>query len=150
MYSEADMARAKGSIRTDLCIALPILAAVIAGYVYGLKAAQRWLVFLLGALFFAIICFVWAMYFWPHVRYYCFLRDMKRGLSREIHGRLERISEETETQDGVLVRSVFVFLEEEQDERILYINVDKMQALPKIGKPLNVRCYGRHIREVEN
>ena len=149
MYTQTDVTQAKQSIRKDIIVAIPLIAATVALYVYGIQAGIRWVVFVAGALFFIVCCFLWSMYFWPHIRYYRFLHDINTGLSREMHGKLERIGEENELQDGVWVRSVYVFLEEEQDERILYINIDKMGELPAVGMPLNVRCYGRHIRAVE-
>ncbi|MDD6885031.1 MAG: hypothetical protein PUD50_15100 [Eubacteriales bacterium] len=149
MYTEQDIVQAKAKIKQDLLFGIPALIAAIALYVVGIKIGMRLLVYGAAALIFIVCCFVWCMYLWPHIRYYNFLRDMKNGLSRCMEGTFEHLGDAQEIQDGARVLPVYMFLDDEQDERILYINAGKLGALPEPGTHVKALCYGRHIRSLD-
>jgi hypothetical protein len=131
-----------------LILFLPILAALIVVYVLGMS--NRWTVWVMvdGALLFAACCFAWVMYFYPCIRYRQFLNDMDHGLARQVEGRILEVSQTEELQDGVRVRPVRVFIDADQDERLVYLNVSKAEVFPDAGTQVKLNCYGRHIKEV--
>jgi len=148
MYTEQDKLEIRQRIRKYTVILGILLAALLTLYVIGM--IQRWEigVMVIAAAIFAVICFMLSMFLLPCLRYKRFLKDMTEGLSREMVGSIVEISEQEDYQDGVRVYPVRILLKEEQDERIVYINVSKADRMP--GKDVNVRlnCFGRHIREV--
>lgn len=148
MYSEQDIIdinRRISRIRIGLWpvwIALAALSAL--GYVRRIKPlALGGLAVLAAAVLFGVIFFLW-----PCLRYRGFLRDMQKGLSREMVGSVVSVAENPEPQDGARVLPVHLLLTEEQDERIVYLNASKRDRLPPPGTEVRLRLYGRHIREV--
>ena len=75
--------------------------------------------------------------------------EMEAGLSREMRGRIVEVSNKEDLQDGVRVLPVRIYLEDEQDERIVYLNASKKDMFPNEGENVILHCYGRHIRGVE-
>ena len=148
MYTQQDRDWIGKRLRKYIVIALVVLAALIAGDVVGM--AKRWEVWVMvdGVLIFAAACFMWIMYIWPCLRYRRFLIDMQSGLAREVRGKILEISEKEEDQDGVRVYPVHILLQEDLDERIVYLNVSKESMFPKAGESVRLVCFGRHIKEV--
>lgn len=147
MYSEQDLLQINARIKKNLWVLLPVLAVLIAIYVAGLVAAVEWLVMVMGALIFVAGCYGIAAYLLPNVRYRRFLLDMQAGLSRDMRGRIVSITDQEDLQDGVRVLPVHIFLESEQDERIVYLNASKSAGFPQPGTDVELHCYGRHIRD---
>lgn len=149
MYTQQDRDQAKNRIRKYCVIMAVIEAVLIALYVVCIK--QRWQVALIadGCAMFAVICFMWLMFIWPCIRYNGFLRDMSEGIGRKLEGSIVEISQQEDLQDGVRVLPVRIFLKEEQDERIVYLNATKAENFPKAGAEVRLNCFGRHIKEVE-
>lgn len=148
MYSEQDRIQIQQRIKRYSLIMLPILAVLIAAYVYGLKARVQMCSMISGCLLFIFVCFMSMMFFWPCVRYLRFLKDMEDGLTREMSGRIVEISGQEDLQDGVRVLPVRILLSEEQGERIVYLNATKAEGFPKPGESVHLNCFGRHIKEV--
>ena len=148
MYTQQDKIQVRGRIIKYCTITGIFTAALIALYVVGL--IQRWKIGVMatGGAIFAVICFGWLMFIWPCVRYSFFLRDMTNGLTRVVTGSIVEVSQQEDYQDGVRVLPVRIFLDEEQDERIVYLNATKAEGFPKAGTQVELRCYGRHIKEV--
>lgn len=146
MYTEQDRIQIRQRIQKYSCITAVFTLAVIALYVVCLK--QRWeiMTMVTGAVLFAVIAFGWLMFIWPCVRYSMFLKDMKEGLGREVKGSIVEVSAQEDYQDGVRVLPVRIFLEEEQDERIVYLNATKAEGFPKAGAKVTLNCFGRHIK----
>ncbi len=149
MYSEQDMIEINRRIRKNWLVLVPVLAALLAAYVYGLSAGVQWLVMIAGPLVFVAACFGFLAYLWPNMRYRRFLRDMGEGLSREMRGRIVEISEKAELQDGAMVLPVRIFLDDARDERIVYLNASKRAGFPGPGADVALTCFGRHIRRAE-
>ena len=147
MYSERDMLEINRKIRKNLMVLLPVLAALLAAYVFGLAAGVKWLVMAAGPMMFAAACFGFLGWLWPNLRYRRFLRDMNDGLSREMRGTIVAISEAAEPQDGAMVLPVRIFLDDAQDERIVYLNASKRADFPSPGAKVALNCFGRHIRQ---
>ena len=170
MYSERDMHEIDRRIRTNLMVLLPVLAALLAAYIWGLAAGVKWLVMAAGPMMFAAACFGFLGWLWPNLRYRRFLRDMNDGLSREMRGTVVAISEAAEPQDGAMVLPVRILLDDaggekalprasaaavrlgleapnEADERIVYLNASKRAGFPGPGAKVALQCYGRHIRQ---
>lgn len=147
MYTEQDRIQIRQRIKKYSIITAVFAAAAIALYVVCLK--QRWSIMTMatGALIFAVIAFGWLMFIWPCVRYSKFLNDMKEGLGREVKGCIVEVSAQEDYQDGVRVLPVRIFLEEEEDERIIYLNATKAEGFPKPGEKVKFSCFGRHIKE---
>ena len=57
------------------------------------------------------------------------------------------ITDQEDLQDGVRVLPVHIFLESEQDERIVYLDVSKADQFPAPGARVRLNCFGRHIKE---
>ena len=148
MYTQNDKVEIRQSIVKYALILLVMLIALIAVYVVGLNKGIQWLTQAAGLALYAVTCYMWIMYLWPCIRYSIFLKDMEKGLSREIAGRIVEVSGEEELQDGVRVYPVRVLLDAEDDERIVYLNVSKSQEFPASGTQVRLSCFGRHIKEV--
>ncbi len=174
MYSEKDFAVINGKIRKNWLMLAPILAALIAAYVYALRAGIKWLAMAAGALMFISACYGLLAYLLPNMRYRGFLESMKNGLDRDVRGEIVAISDQPEYQDGARVLSVRVRVEPDEggdaearhtsalaerlrlnegedteSERIVYLNVSKREGFPGSGARVTLRCCGRHIKSVE-
>lgn len=148
MYSEKDIIDINIKIKKNFQILVPMLLLLIVAYVAALLMAAQGMVYVVGALICVVTCYGIIACFAPNMRYRRFLLDMQEGLSREMKGRIVEISHKSDYQDGVRVLPVRIFLESEQDERIVYLNVSKTEGFPAEGETVVLRCYGRHIREV--
>lgn len=148
MYTQQDSIQTKNRIIKYSVIAGVLEAALIALFVMCL--IERWeiLTSVTACVMFAVACFFWLMFIWPCIRYMFFLRDMKQGIGRELEGSVVEISAQEEMQDGVRVLPMRIFLESEQDERIVYLNVTKTEYFPKVGAKVALKCFGRHVKEV--
>ena len=173
MYTEQDLNVINARIRKNWLVLGPILAALLAGYIYALSAGIEWLAMVLGALLFVAACYGLLAYLIPNIRYRGFLLDMEAGLSRDVRGTIVEISGTAELQDGAMVLPVRVKLDPDQlessmpvgtveskrlglesnedteDERIVYLNTSKRAMLPGPGTEVVLHCYGRHIKSVE-
>ena len=173
MYTEQDLNVINARIRKNWLVLGPILAALLAGYIYALSAGIEWLAMVLGALLFVAACYGLLAYLIPNMRYRGFLLDMEAGLSRDVRGTIVEISGTPELQDGAMVLPVRVKLDPDQlesampvgtveskrlglesqedteDERIVYLNTAKRAMLPGPGTEVVLHCYGRHIKSVE-
>ena len=173
MYTEQDLNVINARIRKNWLVLGPILAALLAGYIYALSAGIERLAMALGALLFVAACYGLLAYLIPNMRYRGFLLDMEAGLSRDVRGTIVEISGTAELQDGAMVLPVRVKLDPDQlessmpvgtveskrlglesnedteDERIVYLNTSKRAMLPGPGTEVVLHCYGRHIKSVE-
>ena len=172
MYTEQDLNVINARIRKNWLVLGPILAALLAGYIYALSAGIEWLAMVLGALLFVAACYGLLAYLIPNMRYRGFLLDMEAGLSRDVRWTIVEISGTPELQDGAMVLPVRVLLdsdepaaaigasaqsrrlglEEEKDtqgERIVYLNASKRDQFPKAGAEVLLHCYGRHVKSVD-
>ena len=149
MYSEKDFTDIQSRIRKVLIVLLPLLAVILAAYVYALANRVAWLAYAAGVLLFIAGCYGIVDWLWPNVRYKGFLQDMQSGLSREMRGTVVEIAGQAELQDGAQVLPVRILLADEDDERIVYLNASKAADFPGPGTPVALKCYGRHIKEVE-
>lgn len=147
MYSEKDILEINGRIRKTLSAFIPTLIVLIAVYVAALIIPVRWLVYAAGILICIAIVYGLVNCLIPQMRYRRFLLDMASGLSREMQGTIVEIAQKEDLQDGVRVLPVRIFLDAEQDERIVYLNASKADLFPQAGEKVALRCYGRHIRE---
>ena len=148
MYTQQDQIQNKNRIIKYCVITGVVFAAMLAAYVIGIKNRWESVVMTDGCAMFAWVCFMWLMFIWPCVRYSFFLKDLKQGIGRELKGSIVEISGNEEMQDGVRVLPVRIFLESEQDERIVYLNATKTEGFPKPGAKVVLGCFGRHIKQV--
>lgn len=148
MYTEQDRAEIRHRIKKYVSITVGMGLVWIAGYV--LSMIFRWQIpaYAFGIITFITLCFGWIMFIRPCIRYNAFLRDMQSGLGRSMEGTVVEVSGDEDYQDGVRVFPVRILLKEEQDERIVYLNVSKRQQFPEPGTAVRVNCFGRHIKEV--
>lgn len=174
MYSQQDMDGINARIRKNALALAPVLAVLLAAYVYALKAGVKWLAMVVGPLLFVAACYGILAYLWPNIRYRRFLIDLERGLTRTVEGTILDISDVPELQDGARVLTVRLAadgtgegearhasalaerLRAEQPEpaedggdvRILYLNASKREGFPGPGARVSLVCSGRHIRQV--
>lgn len=148
MYTQQDMTDIRQRIGKYSLILAVVLAALIAVYVVCMIVRIQWLAMLDAAAIFVAVCFMWCMYLYPCIRYRGFLKDMETGLVRQMEGSIVAVSDQEDLQDGVRVLPVRIFLKDEQDERIVYLNASKTAGFPAVGSEVKLSCYGRHIREV--
>ena len=73
MYSERDMQEINGRIRKNWLVLVPILAVLLAAYVYGLEASVQWVSMVAGALLVVAACYGLLAYLMPNYRYKGFL-----------------------------------------------------------------------------
>ena len=174
MYTERDMNAIKGKIRKNWLVLAPILAAILAVYIYGLHAGIRWLVMVAGPLLFVAACYGLLAYLLPNMRYRGFLESMQTGLTRTVRGTIVEISDQAELQDGAMVLPVRLRLAEDEtdgreqqhtsalaerlrlmvkedtdDQRIVYLNASKRESFPGPGSAVKLCCSGRHIKSFE-
>lgn len=148
MYTEQDRTEIRQRIIRYSVITVLIALLLLAGYVLGM--IYRWEIWVMidSVLIFSTFCFGWTMYVYPCLRYNNFLKDMQSGLGRSMEGKIVEVSQNEDYQDGVRVLPVRILLKEEQDERIVYLNVTKKEMFPAEGAEVRLNCYGRHIKEV--
>ena len=149
MYSEADLKQVDRRLRNDMCVIVPVAALLLAAFVVALSQRIQWLAMVSLPLLFVAVCYAWIARLWPNMCYKRFLTDMVQGLSRDREGTIVEISRTSELQDGCVVLPVRILLTEEQDERIVYLNVDKAGDFPKEGQQVRLKCFGRHIKQAE-
>lgn len=148
MYSESDKKAIGRRLRNRLLFWIPVIAALLAVFIVGLSKRWQIVVMVDGPLTFCVFLFAWLMYIGPCIRYLNFLNDMQTGLSRQMIGNIVEVSQQEEFQDGVRVLPVRIFLDDEEDERIVYLNVSKLSYFPKEGEHVALDCFGRHIKAV--
>lgn len=177
MYSQKDMDQINGRIRGNLLVLGPVLAVLLAGYIYALKAGVRWLAMVIGPLMFVAACYGFLAWLWPNLRYRRFLDDMANGLTRALEGTVLDIAEAPELRDGAMVLPVRLRLADnadhdgearhtsalaerlrleqpeaadagDEDVRILYLNASKREGFPGPGARVSLLCSGRHIKQV--
>lgn len=148
MYSEKDLIEINGKIKKNVRVWAPILVVLAAVYVAALFLRVQWLAYAAAVLISIAACYGILAYLIPNTRYRRFLMDMEAGLSREMRGRIVEVSNKEDLQDGVRVLPVRIQLADEDDERIVYLNVSKAEGFPAAGTDVKLSCYGRHIKEV--
>ena len=148
MYSERDRAELGRTIRRCALQMAAALAALLALAVVGYARRLLWLALGAMALFAVTVCFGAIFRLSPCLRYRRFLTDMENGLSREMTGRVVAVADADELQDGARVLPVRIFVDQAQDERVVYLNVSKRALFPAEGTRVRLKLYGRHIREV--
>lgn len=149
MYSERDLAEINRRIRNNYLALIPVLLALLAALIAGLRLGVKGLVMAAGPLLGVAAVYGILAHIWPNTRYRSFLTDMENGLSRQMEGTVVEISVKEELQDGARVLPVRLYLEEAQDERIVYLNASKRELFPGVGARVRLTCFGRHIREAE-
>lgn len=148
MYTQQDKIQTKKRIVKYSVITGVLVAVQIAAFVMCLIQRREILTSVTACGMFAVACFMWLMFIWPCIRYMFFLNDMQKGIGRELTGSVVEISAQEEMQDGVRVLPVRFLLENEQDERIVYLNATKTEYFPAVGEKLTLKCFGRHIKEI--
>ena len=175
MYSQRDIDEINGKIRKNVIALAPVLAVILAAYIYALHAGIQWLAMVAGPLLFVAACYGILGWLWPNMRYRSFLYAMEDGLSRTVEGTVIEVCDAAELQDGAMVLPVRLKLNaaeaeaaearhtsalaerlrleqpEEgggEDERLLYLNVSKRQGFPAPGTAVSLVCSGRHIKQV--
>lgn len=170
MYTQRDLQQVNAALRREWFILGPVLLVLAGAYVYALAARVRWLAMVCGSLLFVVLCYGLLARIRPLMRYRRFLRDLEQGLTRQVRGTVLQIGERAELQDGAMVLPVRLLLAEGEpsvrreslaaerlnartgtddgNERILYINYSKRQAMPRVGQRATFTCFGRHIRAV--
>ena len=176
MYSQRDIDEINGRIRRNVIALAPVLAALLAAYIYGLHAGIQWLAMAAGALLVVTACYGVLAYLWPNMRYRSFLYAMQDGLTRTVRGTILEIADQAELQDGAMVLPVRLKLSDEdagaaearhtsalaerlrleqaeesggEAERLLYLNASKRQDFPGPGTAVSLICSGRHIKQVD-
>lgn len=176
MYSQQDLNEINGRIRKNVIALAPVLAVILAAYVYALHAGIQWLAMVAGPLLFVAACYGILAWLWPNMRYRSFLYAMQDGLTRTVVGTVIEISEKAELQDGAMVLPVRLKLDAAEadaaearhtsalaerlrleqpeagggeDERLLYLNVSKRRGFPAPGTAVKLTCSGRHIKQVD-
>ena len=176
MYSQRDIDEINGRIRRNILALAPVLALLLAAYVYALRAGIQWLAMVAGPMLFVAACYGTIAYLWPNMRYRSFLYAMEDGLTRTVRGTILEIAGTAELQDGAMVLPVRLQLDEEaadaaekrhtsalaerlrleqpdetggEAERLLYLNASKRQGFPGPGTAVTLICSGRHIKQVE-
>ena len=173
MYTEGDMKDIDARLRKTWLALVPVWLALLGVCAWGLAARVRGAAMAAGPLLFVAVCYGLLARVWPLLRYRGFLRDMEKGLSRALRGAVLSVADEPEYRDGAWVLPVRLQLAEEAGEsparhnsiaaerlrletaedagaeRIVYLNASKREGFPPAGTPVALRCFGRHIREVE-
>ena len=148
MYTQQDQIQNKNRIIKYSVITAIVFIGMMVVYIMGIRNRWESVVMTDGCAMFAWVCFMWLMFIWPCIKYAFFLKDLKQGIGRELTGSIVEISGDEEMQDGVRVLPVRIFLESEQDERIVYLNATKTEGFPKPGAKVRLGCFGRHIKQV--
>ena len=148
MYTQQDQIQNKKRIIKYSVITGVVFVGMLVLYIMGIKNRWESVVMTDGCAMFAWVCFMWMMFIWPCVKYSFFMKDLRQGIGRELVGSIVEVSGNEDYQDGVRVLPVRIFLDSEQDERIVYLNVSKAEGFPKPGTKVKLGCFGRHIKQV--
>ena len=148
MYSDKDFTDIRNRIRANRLIWIPATLIMLALWILALILRIPWLNYLGAAATVIVGVFGFTFHQLPCLRYQKFLMDVQNGLSREMTGQILSISDDTQLQDGVRVRSVHIELED--GERIIYLNDSKKDGFPPVGAMVHVTLCGRHIVEMGN
>ena len=149
MYNQMDMQEARRSLNRCRGLLALILGLLLAVYVLGIVWERQGL--MLAAL---LAGFVFSVFFCdlkllPALRYVRFLKEMEKGLRRDMVCFLDKLVEQTQMQDGVRVHALHVRLAEGGDRRILYVNAAKVNMLPPMDAKVRITGYGRHVVDCE-
>ena len=144
MYNQLDMQEARRSLNRCRGLLALIWIPLLAVYVLGIVKGRQGL--MLAALLAGFACTVGIgdLKLLPALRYVRFLKEMEKGLRREMICTLDEMETEIQMQDGVRVYALHVRLMD-GDSRILYVNVEKAQLLPAAGSRVRITGYGRHV-----
>ena len=149
MYSERDIAQARGRLRRCIVALAVALLAILALYAFALARRVQWLAYVAAALLAVAACYGLLAKVVPCQRYLRFLTEVGEGGRHEFEGTLTRVSAQREPQDGAMVLPVHLLLDAEQDERTYYLNASKAEGFPAPGAHVRLRCFGRHIVQAE-
>jgi len=149
MYNQMDMQEARRSLNRCSGLLALILTPLLAVYVLGIVKGWQGLMLAAALAGFSCTIFICDLKLMPALRYVRFLREMEKGLRRNMDCYLESIDSEEQMQDGVRVYALHVRLAEDGDSRILYVNTSKLEHLPKMGRKVRITGYGRHVVNCE-
>ena len=148
MYGEGDITSIDRSIRGTWLWFAPTLVVLAGLFILSLIVRVQWLAYASAAGLAVAACFGFGYCLRPKTRYRRFLMDMAEGLSREMSGQIVEISDTVEVQDGARVLPVRIWLDREDDERIVYLNASKRDLFPGEGEWVRLKLYGRHVAAV--
>ncbi|MBR1560694.1 MAG: hypothetical protein IJ646_10695 [Clostridia bacterium] len=149
MYSEQDFIDIGRRIRRNRLVWGPVTLALAALCVVGLVLRVKGLAIAAGTLLAGAVCFGFAYFQLPCLRYRKFLQGLRDGLTREMTGTLLSVADAPELQDGARVLHVHLRLADQDDERIVYLNASKREGFPSVGERVKLKLCGRHIRDAE-
>lgn len=149
MYNQMDMQEARRSLNRCCGLLALILAPLLAAYVLGI--VKGWQSLMLAALLLGFACtvFICDLRLLPAMRYVRFLKEMGKGLRRDMICIPESLETQIQMQDGVHVHALHVRLEADGDSRILYVNAVKVDMLPPMDTRVHITGYGRHVVNCE-
>lgn len=149
MYSSKDMQKARRSLSCCCGLLALILAPLIAVYVSGIVQGRQGMMLAAMLAGFGYTVFICDLKLLPVLRYVRFLKEMEKGLRRDMVCILESMDMQTQMQDGVRVHALHVRLAEDEDSRILYVNAGKVNMLPPMDARVRITGYGRHVVHCE-
>ena len=148
LYVEDDLRCASARLRKYAFLLGAGLALCMGAYVWALVVRREtagYLILLAGFIY-ALPLGMLRLY--PALKYRDFVRELLRGLRREVCGSIDCIDPAVQVQDGVRVHTVQLRLED-GDTRLFYLNADKLDVFPRPGEKICLISYGRHVAGVE-
>lgn len=149
MYNQMDMQEARRSLNRCCGLLALLLLMLLPVYVLGILKGWQGLMLAVLLVGFACTVFICDLKLLPARHYVCFLREMERGLRRNVECSLEHLDTQTQMQDGVCVRALHVRLKTDGDSRVYYVNISKAALLPSMGMQVRITGYGRHVVNCE-
>ena len=151
LYSQQDIQdnrlRARKEALLTAVLALPFLAAAIAGFVVRAE-----LLCIAGcALLCAVVILMTDLRLMPVVRYGRFLQDVQTGLSRTTAGTLVRLGQDEGYQDGVYFRELILNIYEdlsEEGERRFLLEWGRPCPHALVGRDVAVTSHGNFVLDV--
>lgn len=131
VYGEADFLSIKQQVKKTLIVIVVIFLAFLITAVAFMLRQPQWM----GAGFLIIgvcICiFILGIYGTPAIAYYRYVRDITEGKTREIKGKVIKLSEQPVYKDNKLFFYELWIIDDESEERVLLY--DRNKGEPHIG-----------------
>lgn len=152
MYTETDYSGAKKAL--NRFILLYSFFAVIMLGLMTMAFIERiaWLAYVAAGFLAVASLFLWGIFGARLVCWHRFLREMERGLEREIDGIVATIDEEEATKEGLEFRAFRLMTGESSDKaggRLLYVDSSRFPLSVKPGQKVSCMLYGNYIKSIK-
>lgn len=151
MYTQADFDGAKTMLKRFVLLYAALAVILLGLATYAVVGRIEWLMYVAVAVLTAASLFLWGNF---GVRLFCwnrFLREMQRGLERDVEGVVASIDEEEAAKEGLEFRAMRLMTGESSDKaggRLLYVETSRFPLKAQPGQKVNCRLYGNYVKDI--